>query len=102
MTAMSIAMSRMHRPGAPRLLPAAGMALALFAGAPAAAAEPLPPAQRFEFELWAQKHCPADTVVWVDATRLTYNSSDERWYGRTNGAFACKGEAEKAGYRVRP
>jgi hypothetical protein len=95
-------LSRTHRPGALGLLPAAAMALALFAGAPAAA-EPLPPSERFQFELWAQNHCPTDTVVWVNANGQTYNSSEERWYGRTvNGAFACKGEAEKAGYRVKP
>jgi hypothetical protein len=83
------------------LLLAVATALALLAAA--AAAETLSPAQRFQFELWAQNHCPTDSVVWVNAATLTYNSNEERWYGRTvNGAFACKGEADKAGYRAKP
>ena len=82
-------------------LPAALTVLAFMAGG-AAATELLTPTQRFEFEQWAQKHCPADTVVWVNARSDIYNSSAERWYGRTTGgAFVCKLEAEKAGYRAK-
>ncbi len=56
---------------------------------------------RFQFEQQAQQHCPADTVVWVVTSRGTYNSSGERWYGRTsNGAYACLHDAVKAGYRA--
>lgn len=80
---------------------AAGIILAFVACGPAAA-EPLAPIQRFPFELWAQRHCPADTVVWVNARSEIYNSNAERWYGRTaGGAFVCKREAEKAGYRAK-
>jgi hypothetical protein len=40
--------------------------------------------------------------VWVNARSQIYNSSEERWYGRTtDGAFACKLDAEKAGYRAK-
>jgi hypothetical protein len=84
-----------------RAMAAAGTILA-FVACGAAAAEPLAPIQRFQFELWAQRHCPADTVVWVNARSEIYNSSAERWYGRTaGGAFVCKLEAEKAGYRAK-
>jgi hypothetical protein len=82
-------------------LPAALMVFAVIAGGSAAAA-PLTPTQRFEFEQWAQNHCPADTVVWVNARSEIYNSSASRWYGRTaGGAYVCKLEAEKAGYRAK-
>jgi len=73
-----------------------------FLGAPLAeAAAVLPDMPHFQFELQAQQHCPADAVVWVVASRGLYNSSSERWYGRTsNGTYACLGDAEKAGYRA--
>jgi hypothetical protein len=70
----------------------------------AAALEPktLAQAERFQFDQGAKEHCPTDTVVWVNARSPFYNLSDERWYGRTaGGAFVCKSEAEKAGYRAR-
>jgi hypothetical protein len=90
-----------HRARTPALIPATLAVLALFAGGPAAA-ETLLQTQRFPFELWAQNHCPADTVVWVNARSQIYNSSQERWYGRTlDGAFACKLDAEKAGYHAK-
>lgn len=71
----------------------------------AAALEPktLAQAERFQFDQGAKDHCPTDTVVWVNVRSRFYNLSDERWYGRTaGGAFVCKREAEKAGYRARP
>jgi hypothetical protein len=76
----------------------------LFLGTPLAEAAPLPSDMpHFQFEQQAQQHCPADAVVWVVATRGLYNSSSERWYGRTsNGTYACLGDAEKAGYRATP
>lgn len=59
-----------------------------------------PDMPRFQFEREAQQHCPADIVVWVVESRKIYNSSEERWYGRTsNGAYACLQDATKAGYR---
>ena len=101
-TAASKAASRKHRARTAALIPAALIVLALVAGGPAGA-EPLPQTQRFQFELWAQNHCPDDAVVWVNARSQIYNSSQERWDGRTiDGAFACKLDAEKAGYRAKP
>jgi hypothetical protein len=74
----------------------------LFFGLPLADAASLSPEMpHFQFELHAQQHCPADAVVWVVATRGLYNSSGERWYGRTsNGTYACRQDAEKAGYHA--
>ena len=78
------------------------IALALLAPGPIAA-EPAAQTRRFQFELWAQNHCPTDTVVWVRARSPLYSSSEERWYGRTtDGAIVCKLEAQQAGYRARP
>lgn len=90
---------RKPRPGTFALTPAALAVLAFFACGPVAA-EPLIETQRFQFEPSARKHCPADSVVWVNTRSQIYNSSDERWYGQTvGGAFVCKLDAEKAGYR---
>jgi hypothetical protein len=48
----------------------------------------------------AQKHCPADTVVWLNTRSGIYHLKGERWYGRTkHGAFVCKKEADAAGDR---
>jgi hypothetical protein len=76
----------------------------LWLGMQLAEAAPLPSDMpHFQFEQQAQQHCPADAVVWVVAARGLYNSSSERWYGRTsNGTYACLGDAEKAGYRASP
>jgi hypothetical protein len=52
-------------------------------------------------EQTAQKHCPNDTVVWLNLPSGVYHFKGERWYGRTkNGAFVCEGEADKAGDRA--
>jgi len=71
----------------------------------AAALEPrtLAQTERFQFDQEAKDHCPADTVVWVNMRSQVYNLSGERWYGRTaGGAFVCKLEAERAGFRAKP
>lgn len=49
----------------------------------------------------AQKHCPKDTVVWLNLPSGIYHFKGERWYGNTkNGAFVCEQEADKAGDRA--
>ena len=54
----------------------------------------------FDTEEAAQKHCPADTVVWLNTNSGVYHLKGERWYGRTKyGAYVCKKEADAAGYR---
>jgi hypothetical protein len=54
----------------------------------------------FATESYAQKHCPTDTVVWLNTNSGIYHLKGERWYGRTkHGAFVCEKEADAAGYR---
>jgi len=54
----------------------------------------------FQGEQEAQKHCPADVVVWVNLPTGVYHFKGQRWYGTTkSGAYVCKAEADKAGDR---
>jgi len=54
----------------------------------------------FAAEDAAQKHCPHDTVVWLNTSSGIYHLKGERWYGRTkHGAYVCKKEADAAGDR---
>jgi hypothetical protein len=54
--------------------------------------------QTFKDEQAAQRHCPADTVVWLNTTSASYHTKGDRWYGRTQrGAYVCKVEADKDG-----
>jgi len=70
----------------------AGIALAL---------PPSAPPSTFPSEAQAQQHCPSETVVWLYVPSGVYHYKGERWYGRTNnGAFACRGEADRAGDRA--
>jgi hypothetical protein len=78
--------------------------IGLLAAVPAGAidiAVPPPHSLSFRFEPDAQRHCPADTVVWLDVALSIYNRNDERWYGRTrDGVFMCLEDADTAGYRA--
>ena len=66
-------------------------------GANRAAATPLTP---FRYEGQAQRHCPADTVVWLDFRKGIYYAKRQRFYGRgSNGSFACLEEVRSNGYR---
>jgi hypothetical protein len=57
--------------------------------------------QLFPTETGAQTHCPADVVVWVNTPTGIYHFKGMRWYGNTNnGAYVCKQEGDKAGYRA--
>jgi hypothetical protein len=74
-----------------RLLPA----VAILLGVGAALAEGM---QTFTNEQAAQRHCPADTVVWLNTSSASYHFKSDPWYGRTQrGAYVCKIEAEKDG-----
>jgi hypothetical protein len=54
----------------------------------------------FATEQAAQKHCPADTVVWLNTASGIYHLKGQRWYGRTkHGAYVCEKEADAAGDR---
>ncbi len=49
----------------------------------------------------AQKHCPKDTVIWLNLPTGIYHFKGERWYGNTkNGVFVCEQDADKAGDRA--
>ena len=62
-----------------------------------AAAIPLTP---FRYEAQAQRHCPADTVVWLDFRKEIYYAKGQRQYAQgTNGAFVCRDEARRSRYR---
>jgi hypothetical protein len=55
----------------------------------------------FATEIGAQKHCPADIVVWVNTLTGIYHFKGMRWYGNTkSGAYVCKKEGDQAGYRL--
>lgn len=48
----------------------------------------------------AQRHCPADQVVWLNLPTGIYHEKGMRWYGRTkSGAYVCRREADAVGYR---
>src|ERR1700730_16461159 len=65
-----------------------------------AAAVPLTP---FRYEAQAQRHCPGDTVVWLDFRKGVYYSKGQRYYARGfNGSFVCRNEARGSGYRRSP
>jgi hypothetical protein len=60
-------------------------------------AVPLTP---FRYEAQAQRHCPADTVVWLDFRKHTYYSRGQKRYARgLDGSFVCRSEARASGYR---
>jgi hypothetical protein len=66
-------------------------------GAFDAYAVPLTP---FRYEAQAQRHCPADTVVWLDFRKRTYYSKVQKRYARgLDGSFVCQSEARGSGYR---
>jgi hypothetical protein len=62
-----------------------------------AAAIPLTP---FRFEAQAQRHCPGDTVVWLDLGKGLYYQKGQKRYARgSTGSFVCREEARGSGYR---
>jgi len=64
-------------------------------------AEAAPQIPIFSSEPQAQAHCPSDEVVWLNLPTGIYHVQGSRWYGATkNGAYVCRGEADKAGYRA--
>lgn len=66
-------------------------------GANRAFATPLTP---FRYEAQAQRHCPADTVVWLDFRKGIYYVKRQKRYGQgSNGSFACLEEVRSNGYR---
>jgi len=71
--------------------------------------------QTFTSEQAAQRHCPADTVVWLNTSSANYHFKGDPWYGHTQnyhfkgdpwyghtqrGTYVCKAEADKDGMRA--
>ena len=55
--------------------------------------------ETFMSEQAARRHCPKDTIVWLNVTRGVYYLQGERLYGKTQpGGYVCELEATKAGY----
>jgi len=66
-------------------------------GANVAAATPLTP---FRYEAQAQRHCPGDTVVWLDFRKGIYYAKRQKFYGRgSDGGYVCREEARSNRYR---
>jgi hypothetical protein len=77
----------------------ASFAIALSAAliASDAMAQPLTP---FRYEHQAQRHCPADTVVWLDFKKGKYYLGGQKLYGRGfHGGYVCLQEARGSRYR---
>jgi hypothetical protein len=71
--------------------------LTIEGGASVALAIPLTP---FRYEAQAQRHCPDDTVVWLDFKKEIYYFKGQRRYGHgSTGSFVCRGEARSSGFR---
>ncbi|WP_375789753.1 hypothetical protein ACE10Z_22050 [Bradyrhizobium sp. Pha-3] len=69
----------------------------LFCCAQQTVALPLTP---FRYEALAQRHCPGDTVVWLDLRRGRYFLKGQSRYARGfDGSFVCRNEARDSGYR---
>jgi hypothetical protein len=72
-------------------------ALIIAGGATNAAATPLTP---FRYEAQAQRHCPDDTVVWLDFRKSIYYLKRQKRYAQgSTGSFVCLDEARSSGYR---
>ena len=74
-----------------------GVALVVVLMATDARAQMLTP---FRYEDQAQRHCPADTVVWLDFKKRTYYLSGQKHYrSGFHGSFVCLQEARNGAYR---
>jgi len=66
-----------------------------------AAALPAPAIDQFPTEVDAAKHCPNDTVVWLNLPTMVWHIKGQRWYGNTkHGAYVCAKEAAAGGARA--
>ena len=71
--------------------------VAVAAGVTNAAATPLTP---YRYEAQAQRHCPDDTVVWLDFRKgIYYAKRHSRYAQGSTGSFVCRQEARSNGYR---
>lgn len=57
----------------------------------------------FRYEDQAQRHCPGDTIVWLDfRTQRYYAKGQRRYASGSAGSFVCRNEARGSGYRRSP
>jgi hypothetical protein len=69
----------------------------VLSGSQGATAQALTP---FRYEFQAQRHCPGDTIVWLDFRRERYYAKGQRRYASGfTGSFVCRNEARNGGYR---
>lgn len=58
------------------------------------------PLTTFRYEAQAHRHCPGDTVVWLDLRRGRYYLKGQSRYARGfDGSYVCRNEARDSGYR---
>lgn len=58
------------------------------------------PLTTYRYEAQAQRHCPGETVVWLDfRTRRYYLKGQKRYALGQTGSFVCRSEARNSGYR---
>ena len=77
------------------------VAIAFVIGLSICGAASADPAQYFRDANAAQRHCPNDTVVWLNIPSHIYHFPGTRWYGATkSGAFVCEREADDEGDRA--
>ena len=56
---------------------------------------------QFKTEPAAQKHCPSDTVVWLNTlSGIWHYKGAKYWMNTKYGAFVCEQEAGKLGMRA--
>jgi hypothetical protein len=54
----------------------------------------------FRYEHQAQRHCPTDTVVWLDFKKGRYYLGGQKLYASGfHGSFVCLEEARRSHYR---
>lgn len=57
----------------------------------------------FRYEYQAHRHCPKDSVVWLNFKKRRYYVEGQRRYASGfDGSFACRNEARSNGYRRSP
>lgn len=56
---------------------------------PAGSGYPAPTLTLFQNEQQAHKHCPQDTVVWLNPSSGIYHFKGQRWYASTNNGAFC-------------
>ena len=72
-------------------------------GATVATKRPAAPAMagQFDNEAAAKAHCPADTVVWGNASSKAYHLAGAKYYGKTkHGSYMCQKDATGNGFHA--